>query len=102
MPNFERFLRTYGSWVRRHRNSDPSTRHSGRNGGNGGGSRHWLKGRRAAKPLHGQERGWPGATSFDHLDRRGEERQRDVEAERLGGFEIDDRFEFYELFDRDV
>ena len=29
----------------------------------------WLKGRRAAKPLHGEERGWPGAALFDHLVR---------------------------------
>jgi hypothetical protein len=42
------------------------------------------------------------ATLFDHLIGAGKQRWRDVEAERLGGLEIEDELEFGGPFDRDV
>ena len=40
--------------------------------------------------------------SFDHLVGVGEQRRRNVEAERLRGGEINDEIEFGRLLDRDI
>ena len=42
------------------------------------------------------------AALFDHLVGYGEHTQRDREAKRLGGLEIDDQFEFGRLLDRQI
>jgi hypothetical protein len=42
------------------------------------------------------------ATSFDHPVGAGEQRWRDGEAERFGGFEIDDQLNLGGLLDRQV
>src|ERR1700756_4688635 len=42
------------------------------------------------------------AHSFDHLIGSGKQRRRDVEPERLGRNQVDDKIEFGRLFNRDV
>ena len=42
------------------------------------------------------------AGSFDHLVGAGKQRRRDVEAERLGGVEVDEQLDFRGLLDRQV
>ena len=39
---------------------------------------------------------------LDHLVRRGQQRFRDGEAERLGGLEVDDKLDFYHLLHRQI
>src|SRR5215831_4736430 len=54
----------------------------------------------------GSYRHWPhthtGRTSFDHLVCAGEQKRGYLDANRLGGFKIDDQFELVRCLDRQV
>jgi hypothetical protein len=54
---------------------------------------------RGAEP---QKKGWPRSGSFDHFVGAGEQRWRDRQTQRLGGFQIDQELEFCCLINRNL